>query len=84
VIFRDLKPENLMLDKFGHVRLIDFGLSKTSLDYEGLETTRFYIKWRHDIQHNSKKGWLYWSLCVCMKMTECSGESVWLGRIYYS
>ena len=29
-----------MLDKFGHVRLIDFGLTKTGLDYDGPETTK--------------------------------------------
>jgi len=29
-----------MLDKCGHARLIDFGLAKVGLDYEGLETTR--------------------------------------------
>ena len=28
VVYRDVKPDNILLDKDGHINLVDFGVSK--------------------------------------------------------
>jgi len=31
VLYRDIKPENILVDEFGHLKVADFGLARPNM-----------------------------------------------------
>lgn len=69
MIYRDLKTENVLLDKDGHIKLSDFGLIKNYADTQLASTfcgTPYYVapEMIQNKAYNNKVDW--WSLGVLM------------------
>lgn len=65
ICYRDLKPENLMIDKNGYIKIIDFGFAKEVVDKTyTLCGTPEYLAPELVIGKGHNKGVDYWALGI--------------------
>lgn len=72
IVYRDLKPENLMIDRHGYIKLIDFGFSKkiTIRSYTSCGTPE-YLAPELVMQKGHNRGVDFWALGVIIYEMIC-------------